>query len=252
MTPKNAAGDILLFKNSLQTTRPLICKFKSQSFHYSREPLSLARMGQRFSAQSVFDISDKIKEQHLLGTTSFKISASTTAINGLSPTTKLMSMPRLSSSSNVKSQIPTTSRFKKTNSNSSTATTASMVSSPDRSLTSSPVKSRSSASVMTTNNNPGGSSSNNAGGAACPGGDDSVNNNSPNKSRIPILRSASYKIPKTVCFGKSSNRAFSMRHWYQSDQHHGSRQAPNIRNDADHGDVLEGANFEEDMKMALG
>ncbi len=43
--------------------------------------------------------------------------------------------------------------------------------------------------------------------------DDLNGNSSPNKSRIPVLRSPSYKVPKNVCFGKGQQKAFDMKHW---------------------------------------
>ena len=69
--------------------------------------------------------------------------------------------------------------------------------------------------------------------------DDLNGNSSPNKSRIPVLRSPSYKVPKNVCFGKGSQKAFDMKHWYQTI-------ARSTRTAS-----LEESNFERDMKMAL-
>merc|ERR1719510_233226 len=63
---------------------------------------------------------------------------------------------------------------------------------------------------------------------------------SPNKSRIPVLRSVSCKIPKNICFGhKSNQKAFTMKHWYQN---HDS-----ITNN-ERKDSLRDPNFAEDMK----
>ena len=118
--------------------------------------------------------------------------------------------------------------------------------SSDRSLTASPIKS--SQSVMSVNNNIG--SSNSSSGTNS--NSDLVNGNghwreiqsSPNKSRIPVLRSVSCKIPKNICFGhKSNQKAFTMKHWYQN--HHDS-----ITNN-ERKDSLRDPNFTEDMKMAL-
>ena len=69
--------------------------------------------------------------------------------------------------------------------------------------------------------------------------DDLNGNSSPNKSRIPVLRSPSYKVPKNVCFGKGSQKAFDMKHWYQTI-------ARSTRTASQ-----EESNFERDMKMAL-
>jgi len=75
------------------------------------------------------------------------------------------------------------------------------------------------------------------------GSDDLMNGNvhgSPIKSRIPVLRTSSCKIPKNLCFGhKSNQKAFTMKHWYQN-YSNGERK-----------DSLQDAAFENDMKMAL-
>ena len=128
--------------------------------------------------------------------------------------------------------------------------------SSDRSLTASPIKS--SQSVMSVNNNIGSSNSSsgtNSNSDLVNGNGNGGNNwreiqmtntthGSPNKSRIPVLRSVSCKIPKNICFGhKSNQKAFTMKHWYQN--HHDS-----ITNN-ERKDSLRDPNFAEDMKMAL-
>ena len=177
---------------------------------FSREPLSLARMGQRLTAKSTVDISYETI-----------LSSGPASLDSVPMTSKIFTSPA------TPSRIPMrrgSMTVRKTNSTSSTATTAS-VSSPDRSLTASPIKSQ---SVMSVNNNGHNEQ-------------DLVNGNhhSPNKSRIPVLRSASCKIPKNICFGKSSQKAFTMKHWYQTFSN-GERK-----------DSLQSTNFAEDMKMAL-
>ena len=127
--------------------------------------------------------------------------------------------------------------------------------SSDRSLTASPIKS--SQSVMSVNNNIGSSNSSsgtNSNSDLVNGNGNGGNNwreiqmtnnahGSPNKSRIPVLRSVSCKIPKNICFGhKSNQKAFTMKHWYQN---HDS-----ITNN-ERKDSLRDPNFAEDMKMAL-
>lgn len=194
-----------------------------------RAPLSLARMGERLTntrnSISTIDVSripgppTSITSAVLppLVTSSKTNSVSTNAIHhtprsrGRNSLTGLLTSPRKGSS-----QIPLPTRIsnngdlRKLSTASSTTTTT--TSSPDRSLTGSPVKSRSSASVNSTCfNNP-----------QPPHGEDNRNNNS-QKSRIPVLRSSSYKVPKNVCFGHGMQKVFHStgnkklsydRHWY--------------------------------------
>ena len=149
----------------------------------SREPFSLAKMGQRLTAKSTFDIQTNLNHDE---------------------------SPKSNGSVRRHSGIPTFRGFKKTNSTSSTATT---MSSPDRSLTASPTKSRSTVSM----NNNSGSSLEASSSSSRVVNDDLNGNNSPTKSRIPI-RSPSCKkahVPRNVCFGKSSQKAF-IKPWYHN------------------------------------
>jgi len=180
----------------------------SSSSATSREPLSLAKMGQRLTAKSTFDMSTAESNGQMEMTPP--------------PIRRLSGIPTRRGSISVK----------KMNSTSSTATTAS-VSSPDRSLTASPTKSRSSVSMNNNSTVLAASPSSNI------SRDDLNGNSSPNKSRIPVLRSPSYKVPKNVCFGKGSQKAFDMKHWYQTI-------ARSTRTASQ-----EESNFERDMKMAL-
>ena len=158
-------------------------------------------MGQRLTAKSTFDIQTNLNNE--------------SQANGAAPAVT-MSTPTVRRNSG----IPTPRSLKKGNSTSSTATT---MSSPDRSLTASPAKSRSTVSM---NNNSSRAS------------DDLNGNNSPSKSRIPV-RSPSYKFPKNVCFGKSSQKAF-IKPWYNT-----------IAKSSSENNSLNDAFAVEDMKMAL-
>jgi len=190
-------------------------------------------MGQRITAKSTVDISYEKMTPVLPIPSSGP--ASFDSVSLLS--SKLLTSPA------TPSRIPmrrASMTVRKTNSISSTATSNS-----DRSLTASPIKS--SQSVMSVNNNNNGSNSS----SGTNSNSDLVNGNgnwreihsSPNKSRIPVLRSVSCKIPKNICFGhKSNQKAFTMKHWYQN---HDS-----ITNN-ERKDSLRDPNFAEDMKMAL-
>jgi len=187
----------------------------SKSSVAAREPLSLAKMGQRLTAKSVFDM------------TTEPVAPSNGQIDMTPPTIRRLSgIPTRRGSISVK----------KMNSTSSTATTAS-VSSPDRSLTASPTKSRSSVSMN--NNSPAAPSHASR--------DDLNGNSSPNKSRIPVLRSPSYKVPKNVCFGKGQQKAFDMKHWYQTI----ARSTRTASSEESNFSQKMAENFERDMKMAL-
>ena len=77
--------------------------------------------------------------------------------------------------------------------------------------------------------------------------DDLNGNSSPNKSRIPVLRSPSYKVPKNVCFGKGQQKAFDMKHWYQTI----ARSTRTASSEESNFSQKMAENFERDMKMAL-
>ena len=167
-----------------------------------REPLSLAKMGQRLTAKSTFDIQTNLNHES----------------------------PKSNGTLRRHSGIPTPRGFKKMNSTSSTATT---MSSPDRSLTASPTKSRSTVSM---NNNSGLEASSSSRVV----NDDLNGNNSPTKSRIPI-RSPSCKahVPRNVCFGKSSQKAF-IKPWYN-----------NIGKSTSENNSMDAFASVDEMKMAL-
>lgn len=68
---------------------------------------------------------------------------------------------------------------------------------------------------------------------------------SPSKSRIPVLRSSSYRVPKHISFGFGVPKVFprkeSGRHWHQANN---ARKAPKP------GAIIENTKFDA-MKMAL-
>ena len=179
-------------------------------------------MGQRLTAKSTFELSESQHQTPSIDETELSLN-----YQSLTPPTS----KRFVSVSGIPTRRAHFS-VKKMNSTSSTATTAS-VSSPDRSLTASPTKSRSSVSMNNNSRNGGGHDDLNGNLNSASSG------SSPNKSRIPVLRSPSYKVPRNVCFGHGSKKAFDMKHWYQTI----ARSTRTVS--------MEEANFERDMKMAL-
>ena len=75
---------------------------------------------------------------------------------------------------------------------------------------------------------------------------------SPSKSRIPVLRSSSYRVPTTISFGFGVPKVFPMhggkksdggKHWHQVGGKHQAKPGPA-------NSTIENANF-DDMRMAL-
>ena len=76
---------------------------------------------------------------------------------------------------------------------------------------------------------------------------------SPSKSRIPVLRSSSYRVPKTISFGFGVPKVFPMhskktsdpggKHWHQVHK-------KSTKNDVNVATPIENPNF-DDMRMAL-
>lgn len=186
-------------------------------------------MGQRLSAKSTIDITrDVLDSSASLINGAAKMDFNPSPPTGVNCQEDAFLTAKSTSPKKfgMVSGIPLRTAVRKANSTSSTATSAS-ISSPERSFAASPTKSR---SVVSVHNNNGQVINDDLNGNS--------GSSSPNKSRIPVLRSASCKVPKNFSFGQT-RRAFEMKHWYQT------------ASKSEKTDSLEDALFEQDLKMAL-